>query len=177
VAPRGGLMAWYVADPSATPADLDVARMCVDLTMMHTTEAAETFRIAYGAVGGQLGPDPDAAHFWLVSDILGLCLTPRTSSPPWHQAAPTLLRQGPTRPGGFTGLRASLNPLPSTGPQAPEGGAVRRPPRPSRASSLGQHECSPDRGFVDCDAPSPSLASVAVPVTAPTGPAPTADDA
>ena len=44
--------------------------------MLHTTADVEIFRAAYLRQGGQLDPDPDAARFWLVSDILGFLPDP-----------------------------------------------------------------------------------------------------
>ena len=44
--------------------------------MLHTTADAEAFRAAYLRQGGRLDPDPDAARFWVVSDILGFLPDP-----------------------------------------------------------------------------------------------------
>ena len=44
--------------------------------MLHTTADVETFRAAYVWQGGHLDPDPDAARFWVVSDILGFLPDP-----------------------------------------------------------------------------------------------------
>ena len=44
--------------------------------MLHTTADVETFRATYVRQGGQLDPDPDAARFWVVSDILGFLPDP-----------------------------------------------------------------------------------------------------
>ena len=44
--------------------------------MLHTTADVETFRAAYLREGGRLDPDPDAARFWMVSDILGFLPDP-----------------------------------------------------------------------------------------------------
>lgn len=69
-----GVVDW--ADMSWGPADLDVAHMCSDFAMLHTLAAAQAFRTAYRAAGGQLDPDPDAARFWIVADILGFLPDP-----------------------------------------------------------------------------------------------------
>ena len=69
-----GLIDW--AETSWGPADLDVAHMCADLAMLHSTADALAFRAAYRKQGGQLDPDPAAARFWAVSDILGFLPDP-----------------------------------------------------------------------------------------------------
>jgi len=69
-----GLIDW--AETSWGPPDLDVAHMCSDFAMMHSPAAADVFRTAYLRAGGQLDPDPDAAAFWTVSDILGFLPDP-----------------------------------------------------------------------------------------------------
>ena len=69
-----GLVDW--AETSWGPADLDVAHLCADFAMLHTTVEAETFRTAYVRQGGLLDPDPHAARFWMVSDILGFLPDP-----------------------------------------------------------------------------------------------------
>jgi Phosphotransferase enzyme family len=69
-----GLIDW--AETSWEPADLDVAHACSDFAMLHTTADAETFRAAYLEQGGRLDPDPEAARFWVVSDILGFLPDP-----------------------------------------------------------------------------------------------------
>ena len=69
-----GLIDW--AETSWGPPDLDVAHVCSDFAMLHTTADVETFRAAYVRQGGQLDPDPDAARFWVVSDILGFLPDP-----------------------------------------------------------------------------------------------------
>jgi aminoglycoside phosphotransferase (APT) family kinase protein len=69
-----GLVDW--AETSWGPPDLDVAHACADFAMLHTPADAETFRAAYVRQGGELDPDPDAARFWMVSDILGFLPDP-----------------------------------------------------------------------------------------------------
>ncbi|MET1006013.1 MAG: aminoglycoside phosphotransferase family protein, partial [Propionibacteriaceae bacterium] len=69
-----GLIDW--AETSWGPPDLDVAHACADFAMLHSTADAETFRAAYVEHGGRLDPDPDAARFWVVSDILGFLPDP-----------------------------------------------------------------------------------------------------
>jgi aminoglycoside phosphotransferase (APT) family kinase protein len=69
-----GLIDW--AETSWGPADLDVAHACSDFAMLHTTADADAFRAAYLRRGGRLDPDPDAARFWVVSDILGFLPDP-----------------------------------------------------------------------------------------------------
>jgi aminoglycoside phosphotransferase (APT) family kinase protein len=69
-----GLIDW--AETSWGPADLDVAHVCSDFAMLHTTADIETFHAAYLRLGGRLDPDPDAARFWVVSDILGFLPDP-----------------------------------------------------------------------------------------------------
>ena len=44
--------------------------------MLHTVADAETFRAASVRQGGRLDPDPGAARFWAVSDILGFLPDP-----------------------------------------------------------------------------------------------------
>lgn len=69
-----GLVDW--AETSWGPPDLDVAHACSDFAMLHTTADGDDFRAAYLEHGGQLDPDPDAARFWVVSDILGFLPDP-----------------------------------------------------------------------------------------------------
>lgn len=69
-----GLVDW--AETSWGPPDLDVAHACSDLAMLHTTADAKTFRDAYVAQGGRIDPDPHAARYWMVSDILGFLPDP-----------------------------------------------------------------------------------------------------
>lgn len=64
-----GLVDW--AEMSWGPPDLDVAHLCSDFAMLHTTADAGTFRAEYLRQGGRLDPDPAASRFWAVSDILG----------------------------------------------------------------------------------------------------------
>ena len=70
-------------------ADLDVAHLCSDFAMLHTIADVQTFRAEYVRLGGPLDPDPDAARFWVVSDILGFLPTRPTSSPPSRAVDPT----------------------------------------------------------------------------------------
>ena len=44
--------------------------------MLHTLADADVFRVAYVEHGGVLDPDPDAARFWVVSDVLGFLPDP-----------------------------------------------------------------------------------------------------
>lgn len=44
--------------------------------MLHPSVDAETFRAAYLREGGRLDPDPAAARFWVVADILGFLPDP-----------------------------------------------------------------------------------------------------
>lgn len=69
-----GLVDW--AETSWGPPNLDVAHVCADFAMLHTLEDADAFRSAYLRQGGRLDPDPDAANFWVVSDILGFLPDP-----------------------------------------------------------------------------------------------------
>jgi aminoglycoside phosphotransferase (APT) family kinase protein len=69
-----GLIDW--AETSWGPPDLDVAHACSDFAMLHTTAEAEAFRAAYVRQGGRLDPDPDAARFWMISDIIGFLPDP-----------------------------------------------------------------------------------------------------
>jgi aminoglycoside phosphotransferase (APT) family kinase protein len=69
-----GLVDW--AETSWGPPDLDVAHACADFAMLHSTGDAETFRAAYVAQGGHLDPDPEAARFWVASDVLGFLPDP-----------------------------------------------------------------------------------------------------
>jgi aminoglycoside phosphotransferase (APT) family kinase protein len=69
-----GLIDW--TDASWGPPDLDVAHLCSDLAMLHTLEEVQSFRAAYTAAGGHLDPDPDAARFWMVADVLGFLPDP-----------------------------------------------------------------------------------------------------
>lgn len=71
---NSGLVDW--AETSWGPPDLDVAHACSDFAMLHTLADAETFRAAYVKHGGRLDPDPDAARFWVVSDVLGFLPDP-----------------------------------------------------------------------------------------------------
>lgn len=64
------------AETSWGPSDLDVAHLCSDFAMLHSTAETQAFREAYVAQGGALDPDPDAARYWVVSDILGFLPDP-----------------------------------------------------------------------------------------------------
>lgn len=91
-----GLIDW--AETSWGPPDLDVAHLCSDFAMLHTTAAAETFRAAYLEQGGRLDPDPHAARFWAISDILGFLPDPAHILPAVASnrpdLTPNLVRQG-----------------------------------------------------------------------------------
>lgn len=69
-----GLIDW--AETSWGPPDLDVAHICSDIAMLHTTADVEPFRAKYVEQGGRLDPDPDASRFWIVSDIFGFLPDP-----------------------------------------------------------------------------------------------------
>lgn len=69
-----GLIDW--AEVSWGPPDLDVAHLCSDFAMLHSIAGAESFRAAYVQHGGRLDPDPQAARFWAISDILGFLPDP-----------------------------------------------------------------------------------------------------
>jgi hypothetical protein len=72
------------AETSWGPPDLDVAHACSDFAMLHTTADAETFRTAYVRQGGRLNPDPGAARFWAISDILGFLPDPAPRRSTWE---------------------------------------------------------------------------------------------
>ena len=67
-----GLVDW--AETSWGPADLDVAHLCSDFAMLHSTAGADAFREAYLRSGGRLLPDE--FRYWQVSDILGFLPDP-----------------------------------------------------------------------------------------------------
>jgi aminoglycoside/choline kinase family phosphotransferase len=67
-----GLVDW--AETSWGPADLDVAHLCSDFAMLHTTDGATAFRHAYQRSGGSL--DTEEFRYWQVSDILGFLPDP-----------------------------------------------------------------------------------------------------
>jgi aminoglycoside phosphotransferase (APT) family kinase protein len=69
-----GLVDW--AETSWGPPDLDVAHLCSDFAMLHTTADALTFRAEYRQLGGRLDPDGAAARFWVVADIVGFLPDP-----------------------------------------------------------------------------------------------------
>jgi len=69
-----GLVDW--TETSWGPADPDVAHICSDIAMLHTTADVETFRGQYVEQGGKLDPDADASRFWVVNDILGFLPDP-----------------------------------------------------------------------------------------------------
>ncbi len=58
--------------------------------MLHTVAAAEAFRTAYLDQGGHLDPDPDAARFWVVSDIVGFLPDPAHILPAVAEHRPEL---------------------------------------------------------------------------------------
>lgn len=64
------------AETSWGPSDLDVAHLCSDFAMLHGLDDAQAFRQAYIDAGGVLDHDPDAARYWVVSDILGFLPDP-----------------------------------------------------------------------------------------------------
>lgn len=83
-----GLIDW--AETSWGPADLDVAHACADFAMLHTMAEAEAFRAAYVRQGGRLDPDPAAARFWVLSDILGFLPDPAHILPGMAVSRPDL---------------------------------------------------------------------------------------
>jgi len=83
-----GLVDW--AETCWGPPDLDVAHLCWDFAMMHAPLAAEVFRSAYLKAGGRLDPDPDAARFWMISDILGFLPDPAHILPAVQSSRPDL---------------------------------------------------------------------------------------
>lgn len=83
-----GLVDW--AETSWGPADLDVAHACADLAMLHTLADAELFRTAYLRQGGRLDPDPAAAAYWMVGDVLGFLPDPAHILPGLEASRPDL---------------------------------------------------------------------------------------
>lgn len=82
-----GLVDW--AEASWGPPDLDVAHACADLAMLHTVADVQTFRVAYARRGGRLDPDPAAAAYWVIADVLGFLPDPATSCRDSKRTAPT----------------------------------------------------------------------------------------
>lgn len=64
-----GVVDWV--ETSTGPADLDVAHCASNLAGLHGVEAALEFRRAYVDAGGVLAPDPDAARYWQLLDLVG----------------------------------------------------------------------------------------------------------
>ena len=89
-----GLVDW--AETSWGPADLDVAHLCCDFAMLHTTAGADMFREAYRRRGDRL--DPHEFRYWQVSDILGFLPDPAHILPAVASTRPDLtagrIRQG-----------------------------------------------------------------------------------
>jgi len=83
-----GVVDW--AETSWGPPDLDVAHVCSDFAMLHNVAEAEAFRTAYVERGGGLDPDPEAARFWVVSDILGFLPDPAHILPGMMTSRPDL---------------------------------------------------------------------------------------
>ncbi len=81
-----GLVDW--AETSWGPADLDIAHLCSDFAMLHTTAGAEAFRAAYVQQGGRL--DAEEFRYWQVSDILGFLPDPAHILPAVAPARPDL---------------------------------------------------------------------------------------
>ena len=81
-----GLVDW--AETSWGPADLDVAHLCSDFAMLHTTVGADAFRQAYLRHGGRLVADE--FRYWQVSDILGFLPDPAHILPAVLPARPDL---------------------------------------------------------------------------------------
>lgn len=81
-----GLVDW--AETSWGPADLDVAHLCSDFAMLHTTADADAFRNGYVREGGRL--DRQEFRYWQVSDILGFLPDPAHILPAVAQARPDL---------------------------------------------------------------------------------------
>ncbi len=85
-----GLVDW--AETSWGPADLDVAHLCSDFAMLHTTGDADAFREAYLRCGGRL--DREVFRYWQVSDILGFLPDPAHILPAVAPARPDLTANG-----------------------------------------------------------------------------------
>ena len=69
-----GLVDW--AETSWGPPDLDVAHACADLAMLHSVADVEIFRTGYARHGGSVDPDPAAAAYWVIDDVLGFLPDP-----------------------------------------------------------------------------------------------------
>jgi aminoglycoside phosphotransferase (APT) family kinase protein len=63
-----GVVDWV--ETSTGPADLDVAHCVSNLAGLHGVDAAAAFRSAYVDAGGVLDPDPDAARYWQLLDLV-----------------------------------------------------------------------------------------------------------
>ncbi len=87
-----GVVDW--AEISWGPPDVDVAHMCADFAMLHTMADVEHFRAAYRGHGGRLDPDPEAARFWLISDILGFLPDPAHILPGLASSRPDITADG-----------------------------------------------------------------------------------
>jgi len=74
-----GVIDW--AETSWGPPDLDVAHSCTNFALLHDFERMAVFRTAYARHGGVTDPDPDAARFWGISDILGFLPDPMLQTP------------------------------------------------------------------------------------------------
>ncbi len=83
-----GLVDW--AETSWGPPDLDVAHACADLAMLHTAVDAQLFRTAYLRHGGRLDPEPTAAAYWMIGDILGFLPDPAHILPGLQSSRPDL---------------------------------------------------------------------------------------
>ena len=74
-----GMIDW--AETSWGPPDLDVAHACTNFALLHDFERMDVFRAAYARHGGVTDPDPEAARFWAISDILGFLPDPMLQTP------------------------------------------------------------------------------------------------
>ena len=83
-----GVVDW--AEVSWGPADLDVAHACSDFAMLHDLDGAAAFRAAYVRLGGALEPDPGAAAFWQLADIIGFLPDPAHILPAVSASRPDL---------------------------------------------------------------------------------------
>jgi hypothetical protein len=74
-----GVIDW--AETSWGPPDLDVAHSCTNFALLHDFGRMTVFRTAYARHGGVTDPDPEAARFWAISDILGFLPDPMLQTP------------------------------------------------------------------------------------------------
>jgi aminoglycoside phosphotransferase (APT) family kinase protein len=69
-----GVIDW--AETSWGPPELDVAHSCTNFALLHGRDSAAAFLRAYRRFGGLLEADPDAALFWVLSDLVGFLPDP-----------------------------------------------------------------------------------------------------